>query len=293
MPACAALNSIALLLSVGCAPSAAPRPAPTPAVARAVAAPTPVAGTYPPRYATGRAIYEITAVGLVSDPADSGAHQDTVTTTTTLTFDARPSGPQLLVSGTIVSRVVAASPALRRTDASAGTHTNFQATIDTASGAVTVARDTTAPLAACLARDPSVDQARQLATTRPRSFIPAATWRDVVTDSSCLGGLPLVSRATRDYAVAPQPVTDPRSGAPAVLIAHTSTTTMVGSGHRAGHYITMNGSGTGATEEYYDRTTGVLLSAHTAATLDLNITVSGHVQRLHQQAEWKAVKSGG
>jgi hypothetical protein len=110
----------------------------------------------------------------------------------------------------------------------------------------------------------------------------------VVNDSSCLGGLPLVSRSTRDYNVAPQGVADPATGSLAVLISHTSITTMAGSGHRAGHYITLYGSGNGTTQEYYDRKTGVLLSAHTVATLDLNITLSGHVQRLHQQADWRA-----
>jgi hypothetical protein len=87
-------------------------------------------------------------------------------------------------------------------------------------------------------------------------------------------------------------VSDRATGSQAVLISHTSTTTMAGSGHRAGHYITLYGSGTGTTEEYYDRRTGVLLSAHTAATLDLDITVSGHVQHLHQQADWRATIKG-
>jgi hypothetical protein len=93
--------------------------------------------------------------------------------------------------------------------------------------------------------------------------------------------------------VAPQSATDPVTGATAILIAHTSTTSMAGSGHRAGHYITLNGTGAGTTEEYYDRKTGVLLSAHTAATLDLDITVSGRVQRLHQLADWRARLKAG
>jgi hypothetical protein len=254
---------------------------------------SPETGAYPPRFVVGHAAYEITAVGLVSDPNDSLGRQDTVMTNTSLAYDTRLAGPQIQVTGEIRSRVATASAALRRTDSTGGTRSLFQAMVDTASGAVTVAPDSMAPLARCLARDPSVDQARLLATTRPRSFTPAATWRDVVTDSSCLGGVPLVTHATRDYAVAPQPATDPVSGAGAVLIAHTSTTTMTGSGHRAGHYITLNGSGTGATEEYYDRKTGALLSAHTTATLDLDITVGGRVQRLHQQANWQARMKGG
>jgi hypothetical protein len=228
----------------------------------------------------------------VSDPGDSSGRQDTVTTNTTLSYDTRLQGPQLEASGEVISRVIAASTAMPRADTARGTRTMFRATVDTASGIVTVAPDSAATLDPCQGRDPSIDQARKLATTRPRSFAPSATWRDVVNDSSCLGGLPLVSRSTRDYSVAPQGVADPATGSPAVLISHTSTTTMAGSGHRAGHYITLYGSGNGTTQEYYDRKTGALLSVHTVATLDLNITLSGHVQRLHQQADWRAKIKG-
>lgn len=277
----------------GCARAPAPQPAPTPVAARAQPVATTEHGGFPPRFVVGHAVYEITAVGLVSDPSDSVTHPDTVTTRTSLTYDARPLGPQLQVNGEIISRVTTASATSPHTDPLGGTRTTFQATVDTASGAVTVSADTTSPLDRCQGHNPSVDQARQLATTRPRSFVPATTWHDVATDSSCLGGLPLVSRATREYSVAPQNATDPVTGTSAVLIAHTSTTSMAGSGHRAGHYITLTGNGTGTTEEYYDRKTGVLLSAHTAATLDLDITVSGRVQRLHQQADWRARLKAG
>jgi hypothetical protein len=237
---------------------------------------------------TGHAAYDITATGLVSDPNDTSGHQDTVVTNTTLAYDTRLEGPQLEATGEIISRVMSTATQASRSDTSRATRTTFRATVDTASGVVTLAPDSAASPAPCGGRDPSTDQARKLATTRPRSFVASATWRDVVNDSSCLGGLPLVSRSAHVYTVAPQGVADPVSGAPAVLISHTSTTTMAGSGHRAGHYITLYGSGTGTTEEYYDRRNGLLLSAHTAATLDLDITLSGHVQHLHQQADWRA-----
>jgi hypothetical protein len=237
---------------------------------------------------TGHAAYDITATGLVSDPNDTTGHQDTVVTTTTLAYDTRLAGPRLEANGEIISRVMSTAMATPRSDTSRATRTTFRATVDTASGVVTLAPDSAASLAPCGGRDPSTDQARKLATTRPRSFVASATWRDVVNDSSCLGGLPLVSRSTHVYTVAPQGATDPVTGLAAVLISHTSTTTMAGSGHRAGHYITLYGSGTGTTEEYYDRRSGLLLSAHTAASLDLDITLSGHVQHLHQQADWRA-----
>jgi hypothetical protein len=286
---------VTVVMGAACAPSPSPAPHPTPAPAAEPpqTAAVPERGGPPSRFVTGHTAYDITAAGLVSDPGDSSGRQDTVTTNTTLSYDTRWQGSQLETSGDIVSRVMSASATMPRadmshTDTARGTHTRFRATADTASGLVTVAPDSAAALDPCHGRDPSIDQARTLATARPRSFTPSATWRDVVTDSSCLGGLPLVSRSTRDYTVAPQGVADPATGSPAVLISHTSTTTMAGSGHRAGHYITLYGSGNGTTQEYYDRRTGVLLSAHTVATLDLNITLSGHVQRLHQQADWRA-----
>jgi hypothetical protein len=282
----------AVMVAAACAPSPAPQPTPAPAAAPPQQAAPPERGGSPSRFVAGHSAYDITAVGLVSDPGDTSGRQDTVTTTTTLSYDTRWQGPQLETSGEIISSVLPASATMPRADTARGTRTIFRATIDTASGMVTMARDSAATLDPCQGRDPSIDQARKLATTRPRSFAPSATWRDVVNDSSCLGGLPLVSRSTRDYTVAPQSVADPASGSPAVLISHTSTTTMAGSGHRAGHYITLYGSGTGTTQEYYDRRTGVLLSAHTVATLDLNITLSGRVQRLHQQADWRAKLRG-
>jgi hypothetical protein len=280
-----ALACLALVVA-GCTPAPAPRPTPAPAAAPPQAVAPAEHGGAPARFVTGHAAYDITATGLVSDPNDTTGHQDTVVTNTTLAYDTRLEGAQLEASGEITSRVM--STATSRADTSRATRTTFRATVDTASGVVTVAPDSAASLVPCGGRDPSTDQARKLATTRPRSFVASATWRDVVNDSSCLGGLPLVSRSTHVYTVAPQSAADPVTGLSAVLISHTSATTMAGSGHRAGHYITLYGSGTGTTEEYYDRRSGLLLSAHTAASLDLDITLSGHVQHLHQQADWRA-----
>ncbi len=275
-----------VLVVAGCTPAPAPRPAPAPAAAPPQAVVPAEHGGAPARFVTGHAAYDITATGLVSDPNDTTGHQDTVVTTTTLAYDTRLVGAQLEASGEIISRVM--STATSRSDTSRATRTTFRATVDTASGVVTLAPNSATSPAPCGGRDPSTDQARKLATTRPRSFVASATWHDVVNDSSCLGGLPLVSRSTHVYTVAPQAAADPVTGLPAVLISHTSATTMAGSGHRAGHYITLYGSGTGTTEEYYDRRSGLLLSAHTAASLDLDITLSGHVQHLHQQADWRA-----
>ena len=63
---------------------------------------------------------------------------------------------------------------------------------------------------------------------------------------------------------------------------------MIGGGPHLGRQITLNGKGDGSTEQYYDRVTGVMLSAHTVARLQLDVGEGGHVQRLMQQANWNA-----
>jgi hypothetical protein len=261
------------------APSAPPSPAPTPALS--------ARGRSTARFAVGHGAYDITTLGTVSSGADS-TRPDTIRTATTLTYDARWNGPALEVVGTVVPRVTAVSGGLRGSSQSLGVPIPFRAMVDSTTGTVTFDRDTAST--GCPAGGPSADQARELATSRPRSFEPGTTWQDTLTDSSCLGGVPLTSHAVRTYAVAPSGATDPVSGAAAVLVTHDSRVTMDGGGRRNGQLITLTGSGTGSTEQYFDRGTGVLLSAHTAATLDLDVGVSGRVQRLHQHADWQAKK---
>ncbi|GEM_PF-3499441 len=135
---------------------------------------------------------------------------------------------------------------------------------------------------------PTIGQARELATDRPRSFALGTTWRDTLSDTTCLGGVPLVTQAVRDYTVESQTATDPVSGAPAILVSHRSRASMHGDGRRSGQLITLDGSGDGTTQQFFDRTTGIMLSAHTTATLDLDVGVNGRAQHLHQQADWRA-----
>src|SRR5665213_2007369 len=172
--ACTVASAIAcvVMVAAACAPTPAPQPAPAPTAAQPQAAAAPERGGSPSRFVTGHAAYDITAVGLVSDPGDSSGRQDTVTTNTTLSYDARWQGPQLEASGEIISRVLSASATMPHADTARGTRTTFRATVDTASGIVTMAPDSAAALDPCQGRDPSIDQARKVATTHPRSFTP-------------------------------------------------------------------------------------------------------------------------
>jgi hypothetical protein len=268
-----------------CAPYRTPAPPPAPAAPREAAPAPAVRGRPPARFVVGHGVYDITTLGTVSSGTDS-ARPDTIRTATTLTYDSRWNGSVLEVLGTVASRVTAVSGGLRGASQTPGVPIPFRATVDSTTGAVTFDHDTTAT--GCPAGGPSADQARELATGRPRSFEPGATWQDTLTDNSCLGGVPLASRGVRDYTVATEGATDPATGAAAVLVTHASRVTMDGGGRRNGQLVTLTGSGTGSTEQYFDRATGVLLSAHTAATLDLDVGVSGRVQRLHQHADWQA-----
>ena len=280
---------LCLLAAVACGPH--PPPGRAPAPASDVSSPSAAAAArsvVPPRYTAGHREYQITSVGVVSASGDSTGHLDTVTTAATLRYDARWDGALLHVTGDVASRVVTASAGVRSTTQPQSTLVPFRATIDSVTGTATIDPASTPSGSSCPTGGPAVSQARDLATTYPRSLIPGASWREALSDTSCLGGLPLMSSTSQRYTVASQGTTDPVTGAAAILVTHRSMTTMTGGGPRGAQTITLNGTGSGMTEQYYDRTTGVLLSAHTTATLDLDVGVSGRVQRLHQQADWRA-----
>jgi hypothetical protein len=284
-----AVLGLCLLAAAGCGPHAPPAQAPAPA--SEVSSPPAASGArsvLPPRYAAGHREYQITSVGVVSDSGDTTGHLDTVTAAATLRYDARWDGALLRVTGDVASRVVTASLGLRIAAPPQTALVPFRATIDSATGMATIDPASTPSASSCPIGGPSVSQARDLATTYPRSLVPGASWRASLSDTSCLGGLPLMSSTSQRYTVASQGATDPVTGAAAILVTHRSMTTMTGGGPRGAQTITLSGTGSGTTEQYYDRTTGVLLSAHTTATLDLDVGVSGRIQRLHQQADWRA-----
>jgi len=243
----------------------------------------------------------------VSSPRDTTQPLDTVTTHSRLSYDGRWEGDQLHVVGQVQSRVTStarvrpvsvrpAPPTPASTDAAPPTPSAsrdfvdavpFDVTVDTVSGTVRLPTDSFA-VPACVAGGPAVEQDRALATDRPRSFDAGSTWTDTLTRISCLGGVPLTTRTTRVVSVAPSVATDPVSGAPAIAVTYHSEPTMDGEARRNRDLVTLHGAGVGTTELYYDRRTGVLLSAHNTTSLDLDFAVNGRVQHLHQSADWRA-----
>jgi hypothetical protein len=86
-------------------------------------------------------------------------------------------------------------------------------------------------------------------------------------------------------------VPDPVTGRDAIPVSYRSETRFAGAARRGptlSQLVRLEASGTGKTNQYYDRETGALLSAHTTADMLLQVWINGRLQRLHQQADWKA-----
>ena len=238
----------------------------------------------PPRYIAGHLVYDLTSVGVVSSPGDTTARADTTTTATRLTYNAKWSGSDLRLSGDVATQVSGTSPVSQPT--------TFDATVDSATGMIIFGHGIDSSRttgSTCPAGGPAVDKAREFATERPRSLASGATWQDTLTARSCLlSDVPLVTRAVRVYTVSAEPIADPVSGTESVMVSQTMQETMIGGGPHLGRQITLNGKGDGTTEQYYDRTTGVVLSAHTVVSLQLDVGEAGRVERLMQHADWRA-----
>jgi len=290
---------VAVAALAACGPHNTTNQAPTPTNPRTRAATTPSQRPLPPRYGQGSATYAITSVGVVTSPGDTADHADTVTTQSRLTYTAQWSGPKLEVFGRITYRVGTgagtasrAGPNTTNGSSALSDSVAFDLVVDTATGRAVTPGDSAA-VPACPPGGPMAEQARALATQRPRTFAPSSTWSDSTTQLSCLGGVPVTTRTARAFTVAPQTTSDPVSGAEAILVSYQSETHLSGAARRGQQLVELDGGGTGTTQQYYDRTAGTLLSAHTTAALDLDLRVNGRLQRLHQQADWKAVKQHG
>jgi hypothetical protein len=185
--------------------------------------------------------------------------------------------------------VVPATPAAAQNFADV---VGFDVAIDTTTGTVQEPTDKLA-VPGCVTGGPPVEQDRALATDRPRSFDAGSAWTDTLTQLSCLGGIPITTRTARQWSVASSPGTDPVSGAPAIVVSYSAIPTMDGEARRNMDLVTLHASGTGTTEQYYDRTTGVLLSVHKTTSLNLDFAINGRVQHWHQDAEWRAALQAG
>ena len=265
----------------------------------------------PPRYVVGHFGYDVQSVGLVSSAGDTNTRTDTVTTHSSVSYEARWDSGQMRVVGRVEYQVALtsglrpAAPTPPRSTAvlPSPTATSRQAAdtapvetrrvafnilVDTATG---ISHRTADGLAvpACQSGGPAVEQDEALATDRPRALTPSSTWTDTLTRVSCLAGIPLTTRTARQVTVAPTPAPDPVSGMPAVVVTYQIKGTMDGEARRNVDLVTLHSTGDGSAEQYYDRVSGVLLSAHATSTWNLDLAINGRIQHLHQQADWRAV----
>ncbi len=299
---------------VACTPRPAGGPAPTALAPRAAPA---SASRLPPRYTPGHFVYDVQSVGVVSSPRDTSARPDTVATHSTVTYEASWDGPLFRVAGqvrysvAVSARVQAAAttagrfnrapgpssagspavaaPSTARGGADSGAADAkvafFEAGIDTLTGAVHRPGDSAA-VPKCPPPGP-VEADETLATERPRSFAPGTQWTDTLTRASCLGGIPLTTRTVRVASVGAV-TPDPATGAPSVMVSYSKNESWDGEARRHSDLVTIHATGTGTVEQYYEQATGVLLSSHTATVFDIDATIDGRTQYMHQPAEWRA-----
>jgi len=296
---------LSALCSLACAPPASkPAPAPAPKTPDSEVSVKPL----PPRYLAGQFAYDIESTGIVTSPRDPKASVDTVHTKISVGYSATYTAGRLLTRGGVryfvttisVKPPPAAKPATAQTSnptavASAtagptqksfGDSIAFQMMVDTATGTVRAPGDSVA-VPECPVGGPAFEQARSLATDRPASFAPGAFWSDTLSRFTCLGGIPLSSRIIRSFSVANSVVPDPTNGRPAIHVTLESTPKLDGEARRKADLISLHGVGSGTTHFYFDRQTGALLSAQNGTELDLDFSVNGRVEHLHQSASWR------
>jgi hypothetical protein len=254
----------------------------------------------------------VQSVGLVSSAGDTITRTDTVTTHSRVSYEARWDSGQMRVVGRVEYQVAltsglrSAAPAAPRSTAvlpsptAAPRQAADTAPVETRRAAFNIVLDTTTGVTrrtsegvavpACQTGGPAVEQDEALATDRPRSLAPSSTWTDTLTRVSCLAGIPLTTRTARHFTVSPTPAPDPVSGAPAIVVASQTQGTMDGEARRNVDLVTLHSTGGGTAEQYYDRASGVLLSARATSTWNLDVAINGRVQHLHQQADWRAVE---
>jgi len=245
-------------------------------------------------------------------PADTSHRTDTVFSRSRLTYDTRRDSGAMRVTGrvqywitltsgiqraanngaltastTAVTSVSGAAQAGGDSVPPGAKTSSFDVVVDTTTGAVRQPGNTPA-VPGCPVGGPSAEQDQALATDRPSSLVAGATWTDTSTKFSCLAGIPLTTHTSRTYTVASSLESDPVSKASAILVSYTSTVSMDGEARRRMDLHTLHGTGTGETQQYYDRTTGALLSVHTTATLHLTYSINGRPQLFEQSADWKA-----
>ena len=115
----------------------------------------------------------------------------------------------------------------------------------------------------------------------PLQIFPRMTWMDSSSSETCHGFIPALLRTTYTYRVVAE---TEFKGTPAILVERSTNTSSTAEGAQNQHRILIRGDGSGTTQFYLDRTTGVLLGANSEQTTTLIITSSGRNQQFIQNS---------
>jgi hypothetical protein len=241
----------------------------------------------PPRYAVGRGAYQMTSTATIQFVGDSSAKPDTLQTAVVVRYDASWTGTGLDFTGTVQSRVTAASARMRQATTESLDPVPFRATVDTAHGVVHLLGDSTATEAVCPSPHAgAIASARQYLSSVPRTLAPGASWTDTTTVTNCRGEIPVTTTSIRHFTVA---LEHPPSGVPVIVVSHLSTISLTGQSAHRGRGVTLTGAGTRQYEDRYDAFTGILKSRAAIIDVDLSIGVAGTASRLHEHVDEHAV----
>jgi hypothetical protein len=240
----------------------------------------------PPRYAVGRGSYEVTSTATIQFLGDSSTRPDTLETAVVIRYEASWTGTGLDFTGTVQSRVTAASARMQQATGESLDPVPFRATVDTTTSTVRLAGDSAEGTVCPSPHAGALAVARQYLVSVPRTLAPGAMWTDTTVSVTCRGEIPVMTTAIRRFTVA---LEHPPSAPAVIVVSHLSTVTMRGEVTHRGRAVTLTGSGTRQFEDRYDAFTGVLKNRAAIMDMDLSVGVAGTPSRLHEHVDLKTV----
>jgi hypothetical protein len=263
----------------GCGPSVArePRP-PAPAAPHEHAAAAPP--FVPPRYAVGRGSYEVTSMATIQFLGDSSTRLDTLAMAVVIRYDASWTGTGLDFTGTVQSRVTAASARMQQASTESLDPVPFRASVNTTTSTVHLISSDSSEAADSVCPSPhagALAVARQYLASIPRTLAPGDSWIDTTTATTCRGDIPVTTVSIRHFTVTLERATAPApsSAPPVILVSHLSMVTMHGAVTHRGRAVTLTGSGSRHFDDRYDAFTGMLKSRTATTDNDITLAVAG------------------
>ncbi len=276
-------HTVGLIVLAGCGPAVVHEP-PTPAAPherQAAAAPF-----VPPRYAVGRGSYDVVSTATIQFVGDQSTKPDTLQTSVVIRYEASWTGTGLDFTGTVQSKVTAASARMQQAVGESLDPVPFRAAVDTATSTVRLVGDSTESTVCPSPHAGALATARQYLSSIPRTLAPGASWTDTTVSTTCRGEIPVTTTAIRRFTVA---LEHPPSAPAVIVVSHISTITMRGEVAHRGREVSLTGSGTRQFEDRYNAFTGVLENRAAIMDLDLSVGVAGAPSRLHEHIDLKTV----